>query len=127
MNHIQTISAIVMFAVVLGVSSLAPALAKADTTICHFTETEYLTDPDTGAIITDPDTGDPIVSEAAHWQVITVNNKGATNGHIGHHGPVDADSNPVLDANGEPLTDFEIDETEGSGKTSVDCLALPTE
>jgi len=112
MNRLLTISAIAMFAVVLGMSSITPAMAKADTPICHYAETEFLTDPDTGVVITDPDNNDePIVLEAAHWKVITVNSKGATKGHVEHHGPVDD----------QTLKDFEIDESEGSGKTSGDC------
>ncbi len=110
MNRIQTISAIAMFAVVLGMSAIAPAMAKADTPICHYAETEFETDPVTGDVILDPD-GNPIVLEEAVWKVISVNSKGAANGHVDHHGP-EAD---------QTLKDFEIDETEGSGFTSVDC------
>ncbi len=40
MNRKLTLSAITMFAVILGLSSLGPAMAKADTTICHFAEEE---------------------------------------------------------------------------------------
>ena len=120
MNRIQTISAIAMFAVALGVSSIAPALAKADTTICHFAETEYLIDELTGEIATDPITGEPIVLEEAHWMFLTLNSKGAANGHVGHHGPVDADGNPILDGNGEPLTDF-------YAADAAECEGLPTE
>jgi len=112
MNRLLTISAIAMFAVVLGMSSITPAIAKADTPICHYAETVFDTDPDTGEVILDPDTGEPIVLEPALWKVITVNSKGAANGHVGHHGPVDD----------QTLKDFEIDETPDSGITSADCL-----
>ncbi len=110
MNSKLALTAIVMFAVVMGMSSIAPAMAKADTPICHYAEAVFETDPITGEVILDVD-GNPIVLEEAHWKVITVNNKGATNGHVGHHGPVDD----------QTLKDFEIDETAGSGNTSTDC------
>ena len=96
MNDKLTLAAIALFAVILGMSSLAPAMAKADTTICHFAETEFLTDPDTGEVITDPDTGDPIVVEEAHWMFLTLNNKGAANGHLKNHGQ-DLDGDGVID------------------------------
>ena len=120
MNNKLAITAIVMFAVVLGVSSIAPALAKADTTICHFAETEFETDPLTGDIINDPVTGLPIVLEEAHWMFKTLNSKGAANGHVGHHGPVDANGDPIPDANGNPLTDF-------IAADPAECEGLPTE
>ena len=100
-----------MFAVVLGMSAIAPAMAKADTPICHYAETVFETDPDTGDVILDPETDLPTVLEEAVWKVISVNSKGAANGHVDHHGP-DDDSG---------LKDFEIDETEDSGFTSGDC------
>ena len=96
MNSKLTLTAIVLFAAILGMSSLAPAMAKADTTICHFAETEFLTDPDTGEVITDPDTGEPIVVQEAHWMFLTLNNKGALNGHLKNHGE-DADGDEVID------------------------------
>ena len=81
MNRIQTIAAIAMFAVVLGMSAISPAMAKAETTICHYAEEEtVLIDTDGDGI---PDT--PVVEEA-HWAFLTLNNNGATNGHLKNHG-----------------------------------------
>jgi len=109
MNNKLAITAIVMFAVVMGMSSIAPAMAKADTPICHYAEAVFETDPITGEVIMDAN-GDPVVLEEAHWKVITVNNKGAANGHVDHHGPIDD----------QTLKDFEIDENV-AGSTSTDC------
>jgi hypothetical protein len=106
MKTTYTIAAIAMFAVILGMSSISPAMAKADTPICHYAETVFETNPDTGAILLD-DEDNPIVLEEAVWKVITVNNKGATNGHVGHHGPADDQS----------LKDFVIDDA----NTATDC------
>ncbi len=110
MNRILTISAIAMFAVVLGMSAIAPAMAKADTPICHYAEAVFMTNPDTGEIETDPDTDEPIVLEPALWKVITVNSKGSTNVNVDRHGPFDD----------QTIKDFEIDENT-EGLTSDDC------
>ena len=91
MNRILTISAIAMFAVILGLSSLGPAMAKADTTICHFAEEEtVLVDMDGDGI---PET--PVV-ELAHWMFLTLNNNGSTNGHLKNHGE-DTNGDGVID------------------------------
>ena len=72
------------------------------------------------ALYLDPVTGDPIVLEEEQWKVITVNNKGAANGHVGHHGPADD----------QTLKDFEItndDETNNptdENDSVADCEAL---
>ena len=95
MNRIQTIAAIAMFAVVLGMSAIAPAMAKADTTICHYAEEEPVLIDTTGDGVPDTPlledtTGDGIpdtpVVEEAHWAFLTLNNNGATNGHLKNHG-----------------------------------------
>ena len=79
MNRILTISAIAMFAVVLGVSAFAPAMAapgnpnsKATTQVCHFFEAEF----DDDGFETSP----------AQWGVLHTNSNGATNGHVIGHG-----------------------------------------
>lgn len=40
MNSKLALTAFLMFAVVMGMSSFTPAMAKADTTICHFAQEE---------------------------------------------------------------------------------------
>ena len=114
MNSKLTLTAIALFAAILGLSSLSPAMAKADTTICHFAETEFLTDPNTGEVITDPDTGEPIVIEAAHWMFLTLNNKGALNGHLKNHGE-DIDGDGTID-----IPEFIVSDVD----TAAACQAL---
>ncbi len=82
MNRILTISAIAMFAVVLGLGVLSPAMAakqvnpnsSADTGVCHYFEKEI-----------DEDTEE--VTEA-QWNVKYVNSNGAMNGHLKHGDPL---------------------------------------
>jgi len=106
MNTKLSIAAIAMFAVIMGVGAIAPAIAapgnptsKATTEICHFAEEVLLLeDPDGDGIFTpvleDPD-GDgiftPVVLEPAHWMFLFVNNNGAVNGHLKHGEDVDGD------------------------------------
>lgn len=117
MNTKLGLAAIALFAVTLGMSMFPAAMAKADTTICHFAETEFLTDPDTGEVVTDPDTGEPIVVEEAHWMFLTLNNNGAVNGHLKNHGE-DTDGDGVID-----IPEFIVDENT-PGNTAADCQAL---
>ena len=85
-----TIAAIAMFAVILGMGALSPALAvpnneksSATTAVCHYFE-EYLVDETTGELILD-ENDDPIVDEeASSWDVKYVSSKGAANGHTKH-------------------------------------------
>jgi len=123
MNRIQTISAIAMFAVVLGMSAITPVMAKADTTICHFAEEEpVLVDTDGDGV---PDTplledtdGDGIpdtpVVEPAHWKFLTLNNNGAANGHLKNHGE-DTDGDGVID-----IPEFKVVDDD----TTAACQAL---
>lgn len=108
MNTKLGLAAITLFAVTLGMSMFPAAMAKADTTICHFAETEFLTDPDTG---------EPIVVEEAHWMFLTLNNNGAVNGHLKNHGE-DTDGDGVID-----IPEFIVDENT-PGNTAADCQAL---
>lgn len=125
MNRILTISAIAMFAVVLGVSAFAPAMAtprddngEHKVVICHYQE-EKTTDRDGNPL-------DPIIPEA--YLVIEIDNAGKINGHfkndVAHHFPVD--ENDVQDGQG----DFEItndDETNNptdENDSVADCEAL---
>jgi len=82
MKTTYTIAAIAMFAVIMGMSAIAPAMAdhktektvnersNAQTLVCHFFEEE-----------TDEETGD--VTDA-HWDGLLTNSNGATNGHQKH-------------------------------------------
>jgi len=79
MNRILTISAITMFAVVLGLGVVSPAMAvpgnpnsKATTEVCHLFEAEF------------DDEGNE--TSSVHWGVLNTNSNGATNGHVNGHG-----------------------------------------
>ena len=80
-----------MFAVVLGVSAFAPAMAaqgnpnsNATTQVCHFFEAEF----DDDGFETSP----------AQWGVLHTNSNGATNGHVNGHGDklIDDTDEPAL-------------------------------
>ena len=77
MNKTYTVAAIAMFAVILGMSALSPALAaKADKIwVCHFEDDEEVIDPETGL-----PTGEII---PAHYSVIHISENG-WNGHQNH-------------------------------------------
>jgi len=77
MKTTLTIAAIAMFAVMLGMSALSPAMAvKADKIwVCHFAEEEEVIDPETGL-----PTGEII---PAHYDVIHISENG-WNGHQNH-------------------------------------------
>ncbi len=92
MNTKLALSAIALFAVTLGMGLFPAAMAKADTTICHFSEAEFLLEDTDGDGIPDS----PIVVEPAHWMFLTLNNKGAVNGHLKNHGE-DTDGDGVID------------------------------
>jgi len=71
MKTTYTIAAIAMFAVILGMSAIAPAMAdkKDKIFVCHFSEAEF-----EGEVEIEP----------AHWQVIHINENG-WNGHEDHN------------------------------------------
>jgi hypothetical protein len=75
MKTILTIAAIAMFAVMLGISAFAPAMAaKADKIdVCHFSEEETVVDADGNEIVV-----------PAEWKVININGN-AQNAHVGKH------------------------------------------
>jgi len=82
MNSKLALTAIVMFAVIMGLGVMSPAMAapgnpnsKATTEVCHLFE----------AVEDDPDTPED-ETEPARWGVLHTNNKGATNGHVNGHG-----------------------------------------
>ena len=127
MKTTYTIAAIAMFAVILGMSALAPAMASrpnADTgehksDLCHYQEAK--------PAVIDPETLDVLEEEVLEaYVVINVDNKGKMNGHLkngeSHHFPVDAED--VQNGQG----DFEItvveDEATLPNDSEADCLAL---
>jgi len=94
MNRILTIPAIAMFAVVLGLGVLSPAMAapgnpnsNATVEVCHFFEEEF--DEETNAVID------------AHWGVLHTSFKGAQNGHVNGHG--ESVIGEVTDPTADPL------------------------
>ncbi len=76
MKTIYTVAAIAMFAVILGMSALAPAMAvkmdKID--VCHFEEAEIETLED----------GTEVEVSPAEWKVININGN-AEKAHVGKH------------------------------------------
>ncbi len=83
MNKKLAISAIVLVAVVMSMSTLTPAIAepgnpksKATTEICHYAEAEPIFD----------EGGNQIGEEPAHWMFLFVSGNGALKGHIDRHG-----------------------------------------
>ena len=82
MNRILTISAITMFAVVLGLGMLSPAMAaKNKVDLCHYSAEEtILVDTD------DDGVGDTEVVIPEHWKVINISQNGnAVNAHENNH------------------------------------------
>ncbi len=80
MKTTYTIAAIAMFAVILGMSTIAPAMATpgnpnsaATTRLCHFDEVED-----------DPETEFVDESLDSAWIVLHTSSQGATNGHEKH-------------------------------------------
>ena len=78
MKTTYTITAIAMFAVILGMSAIAPAMAekpgedgKHKTLLCHYQEAETITNED-GSTTDIP----------SEWALINVDNKGKMNGHF---------------------------------------------
>ena len=71
-----TIAAIAMFAVILGMSALAPAMAekKAKIDVCHFEEAEIETLED----------GTEVEISPAEWKVINISGN-AEKAHVGKH------------------------------------------
>jgi len=101
MKTTYTIAAIAMFAVILGMSALSPAMAakpdKADKIwVCHFADTEVVIDPETELPMIDPDTGLE-VTIPAHYDVIHISENG-WNGHQNHYdGNADPDYRGIED------------------------------
>ena len=91
MKTTYTIAAIAMFAVILGMGALSPAMAvpnndksNATTPVCHYFA-EYVDADGDGVPDLDEITGEPIVDEdASSWDVLYVSSKGAEKGHTNH-------------------------------------------
>lgn len=113
MNTKLALSAIFLFAVTLGIGMFPAALAKADTTICHFAEEEIIEIDVNGDGTISPD---EIFVEEAHWMFLTLNNNGAVNGHLKNHGE-DMNGDGVID-------DDEKDFIVNDAVTTAACQAL---
>jgi hypothetical protein len=137
MKKTFTIAAIAMFAVILGMSALAPAMAskpgddgKHKIEFCHYQEAK-------DAIY---DLEDPtlLLVEAVpeDYLVIETDKKGKMNGHfkgpsdnqVAHHFP-DADGDGVIDAGGQGDFIFTNDDEENNptpddNDSEADCIAL---
>ncbi len=89
MKTTYTIAAIAMFAVILGMSAIAPAMAapnnvksSATTAVCHYFAVFQV--DDFGELILD-DNGEPILDEElSAWGVLYVSSQGAAKGHTNH-------------------------------------------
>jgi len=99
MNRILTISAIVMFAVVMGIASMTPAMAaKNKVDLCHYSAEEIVVD-DLGM-----PTGEVILE---HWKIINISQNGnAVNAHENNHAQVNEDESVTPDfqiTDGDPV------------------------
>ena len=126
MKTIYTIAAIAMFAVILGMSAIAPAMAskpnsngehKSD--LCHYQEAKPETTDDLGNVIEE-------VLEA--YVVINVDNKGKMNGHFkngdAHHFPVDASDVQNGPGDFEITNDDEVNNPTDENDSVADCIKL---
>jgi len=84
-----TIAAIAMFAVILGMGALSPAMAapnndksSARTAVCHYFA-EYLVD-ESGEYILDENDEKTLIEEESSWDVKYVSSRGAEKGHTNH-------------------------------------------
>ena len=89
MKTTYTIAAIAMFAVILGMSAIAPAMAEKPNSetgkhkilLCHYQEEKPLIVDGVPVIVND----EPVMIPA-EWALINVDNKGKTNGHFDKNG-----------------------------------------
>jgi len=114
MNRILTISAIVMFAVVMGIASMTPAMAaKNKVDLCHYSAEEIAVD-DLGM-----PTGEVIPE---HWKIINISQNGnAVNAHENNH---------VQDNGVAPVqSDFQITDEDPDVEAAnlAECVRLMTE
>lgn len=127
MKTTYTVATIVMFAMILGMGVLAPAMAskpdadgKHKSVLCHYQGPETILNDD-GTTTEIPDA----------YVVIEVDNKGKMNGHFkngeAHHFPVDENGDATGDQGDFEITnDAEVDETEENDSVA-DCLELDAE
>ena len=111
MNNKLAITAIVMFAVVMGMASMTPAMAaKNKVDLCHYSAEEtILVDTDGDGI------GDTEEVIPEHWKIINISQNGnAVNAHENNH-EQDNGVDPVQ-------SDFEI--TDAADQTACDDLIL---
>ncbi len=113
MNRKLAITAIVMFAVVMGIASMTPAMAaKNKVDLCHYSAEEIVVD-DLGM-----PTGEVILE---HWKIINISQNGnAVNAHENNH---------VQDNGVDPVqSDFQITDddapTEAANQAACDALIV---
>ncbi len=130
MKTIYTIATIAMFAVILGMSAIAPAMAekpddngKHKIKFCHYQEAKPAITNDDGSVT-------PEVLE--DYLVIETDNKGKMNGHfkgqaqVAHHFP-DENDDGVIDEGGQGDFIFEDVDVVGVNDSEADCIALHEE
>jgi len=101
MKTTLTIAAIAMFAVILGMSAIAPAMAapnndrsSATTAVCHYFAV-FQVDEDGELILDEND--EPILDlELSAWGVLYVSSQGAENGHTNHGDETNLDDDQKL-------------------------------
>ena len=145
MKTTYTIAAIAMFAVILGMGVLAPAMAtKPDVNgehkikFCHYQEAKEAIideDPDSltfGQILVEAVPEDYIVKETDKKGKMNGHFKGPADNQVAHHFPVDENDVPIedgqgdftfagLDDQGNPIDLADVNDSE------ADCLALHDE
>ncbi len=90
MKTTYTIAAIAMFAVILGMSAIAPAMAapnneksSATTAVCHYFA-EYVDADGDGIPDLDENGEKTLIEEESFWGVLYVSSRGAEKGHTNH-------------------------------------------
>ncbi len=103
MNTKLALTAIAMFAVILGMSALTPAMAapnnersSATTPVCHFFAVYVDADGD-GIPDIDPTTGEKtLIDEESFWGVLYVSSRGAEKGHTNHGDATDLTDDQII-------------------------------
>ena len=111
MNNKLAITAIVMFAVVMGIASMTPAMAaKNKVDLCHYSAEETILVDTTGDGVGDTE---EVILE--HWKIINISQNGnAVNAHENNHAQDNGD--------GTFTSDFAI--TVPADQTACDDLIL---